>query len=296
METRIERWRVGEVTITKIVETVAAGLPPEMLLADVTREQVRNVEWLYPSYADTAGNLNMSLHAYVVESEDRRIIVDTCVGNDKPRSMPLFDRLKTPFLERLKAAGFTPDRIDVVLCTHLHFDHVGWNTEWNGIRWAPTFPNARYLVGRVEWEHWVGLAGESADLQTVLGDSVQPVIDAGLADLVETDHRITREISLFATPGHTPGHVSVAISSGGQEAVIAGDVFHHPIQLADPFLASNFDGDRAVARATRHDFIAARSDKEALVLGTHFVTPSVGRIVRDTAGWRFVEVAATTDG
>jgi len=172
-----------------------------------------------------------------------------------------------------------------VLCTHLHVDHVGWNTMRVDGRWVPTFPNARYLFGRSEWEHWSReLPGPDRDARD---DSVRPVLDSGLADLVATNHRITGEVSLQPTPGHTPGHVSVCIASRGEAAVITGDLMHHPVQCAEPDWANRFDVDPHAARRTRRAFLERCSNRPVLVLGTHFATPTGGHIVRDGAVWRF---------
>jgi glyoxylase-like metal-dependent hydrolase (beta-lactamase superfamily II) len=284
-------WRVGDVKITRVVEFEAPGLEPEMLLSGLRHVDVQGLGWLSPNYADADGRLTFSVHAYVVESEGLRIIVDTCVGNNKVRQLPHFNLQDQPFLDRLAEAGFRPDEIDIVLCTHLHVDHVGWNTRLVDDRWIPTFPNARYLFGRREWEHWQNgsdrlgdVTPEHAhailDVDQVIDDSINPILEAGLHDLVESHHQVTREVSLFPTPGHTPGHVSVRIISGGSEAVITGDMIHHPVQIALPEIGSWTDYDREVAATTRKDFLARSSEQQILVLGTHFPTPSGGRVVR----------------
>jgi glyoxylase-like metal-dependent hydrolase (beta-lactamase superfamily II) len=297
-----DRWTVGNVTITRVVEFEIGGFPPGFMFAGLTEDRVKSVAWLHPNYADPDGTIRYPVQAYIIESQGRRIIVDTCVGNDKDRNNESWNHLKLPFLERLTAAGYPPESIDVVLCTHLHLDHVGWNTRWDGGKWVPTFPNARYLFGRVEWEHWSPevhsngdmpqMVVELAEQNRVMVDSVLPIVDAGLQELVETDHRLTEEVMLFSTPGHSPGHVSVAIRSQGREAAITGDVIHNPIQLADPGICANFDFDQKVALATRQAFIDSHADRDVLVLGTHFPTPAVGHIVRDGEGWGFTPEGA----
>ena len=204
--------------------------------------------------------------------------MDTCVGNDKPREVKNWNMRQGRFLEDLAEAGFPRERVDTVLCTHLHVDHVGWNTMLKDGKWVPTFPNARYLFGRKEFEHWSKApAGPDRDVQM---DSVRPILDAGLADLVAMDHRITSEVYLEPTLGHTPGHVSVCISSKGDEAVITGDLMHHPVQCAEPDWAARFDVDPDAARRTRRAFLERHAGKPVLVLGTHFATPTAGRVVR----------------
>jgi glyoxylase-like metal-dependent hydrolase (beta-lactamase superfamily II) len=214
------------------------------------------------------------------------MLVDTCVGNDKTRTNPAWNMLATDWLARLAAAGLPPESVDLVLCTHLHVDHVGWNTRLRDGRWVPTFPRARYVFGRREWEHWSRVQEE--EYAAIYADSVQPVLDAGRADLVEADHRISEEIRLEPTPGHTPGHVSVHIGSGGREAVITGDLMHHPVQCAEPEWPSNFDVDVAEARATRRAFCARYADRDVTVLGTHFATPTAGRLASQGDTWRFL--------
>ncbi|MBI5506307.1 MAG: MBL fold metallo-hydrolase [Deltaproteobacteria bacterium] len=277
-------WKIGDVTITCVVETTSCELD-EILFPEVAREEREAISWLRPHFLDADGRMLLSFQCFVVESCGRRIVVDTCVGNDKDRPMPDWNHRSGPFLQDLACAGAERESIDLVLCTHLHIDHVGWNTMLLGGKWVPTFPNARYLFGRVEWEHW---KDQPEDLGPVITDSVRPIVDAGLVDLVETDHRLTDEVWLESTPGHTPGHVSVRIRSRGERAVISGDVMHHPCQIAHPEWSPAFDHDRARATVTRRAFLEGCSDAPVLVIGTHFAAPTAGRIVRDGATFRFV--------
>ncbi len=277
-------WQVGNVTITQVVEMQGANAPA-FLFRDLTPQRVQGHAWLRPHFAHADGRLFASLHCFIIVSQGRRIVVDTCVGNDKPRAVPGWHQLQSPFLQRMTEAGFAPDTIDTVLCTHLHVDHVGWNTRLVEGRWVPTFANARYLFGRREWAHWA-LAQEGED-RLIMDDSVRPILDAGQAELVEMDHVLTDEVRLEPTPGHTPGHVSVRIRSQGQEAVITGDLMHHPVQCCEPDLASNFDVDVLAARATRRRFLAEQADRDVLVLGTHFAAPTGGWVVSHGDAWRF---------
>ena len=279
----MNRWKIGDVTITRIVEMETTS-KATFVLKDGSPENIRSVPWLRPHFANPDGKVIMSVHAFVIESPGHRMIVDTCIGNDKRRAFPGWNMLQLPFLADLEKAGFARDSIDRVLCTHLHVDHVGWNTMLVDGKWKPTFPRARYLIGRKEWEHWS--KASEPDTRELLDDSVRPVFDAGLADLVESDACITDEIRLEPTPGHTPGHHSVRISSRGQEAVITGDLMHHPVQMAHPEWGSHFDSDFNEAIATRRAFLERYGDQPILVLGTHFATPSAGRIVRDGNAWR----------
>lgn len=294
-----DTWLIGDVRITRIME-LKAERTPDFGYTELTTEDILREDWLKPHFATEEGKLISCIQAFVVESEGRRIIVDTCVGNDKERGNPAWNMLAGPFLDDLRAAGHPAETIDTVLCTHLHVDHVGWNTMKQGDRWVPTFPNARYLFGRVEWEHWSREATEAirgdmpvdvvegvVDARRTNRDSVRPIVEAGLHELVETDHRVTGEVRLEPTPGHTPGHVSVVIESGGERAVITGDLMHHPIQCAMPHVASRFDHDIKRARATREDFLRRYADGPVTVFGTHFAPPTAGRVISHDGGWRF---------
>jgi glyoxylase-like metal-dependent hydrolase (beta-lactamase superfamily II) len=278
-------WRIGQVAVTKIVELEVTG-GSRFLLPQATREAILPIGWLQPDFADAAGRLKMSVQALVVATPQRRIIVDTCLGNDKEnRRIPGWNRLQTGFLADLAAAGYARETIDTVVCTHLHVDHVGWNTMLadrpNGTKtWVPTFPNARYLMGRVEYEHWAR-QHERDDMAAVFADSVMPVLDAGLVDLVETDHRICDEVSLVPTPGHTPGHASVEIVSSGETALITGDFMHHPCQIAQPGWSSAADSDPDIARRTREHMLTRLAGTPVLVIGTHFAGRTAGHIVHD---------------
>jgi glyoxylase-like metal-dependent hydrolase (beta-lactamase superfamily II) len=281
------KWRIGEVAVTKIVELEVTG-GSRFLLPQATREAVLPIGWLQPDFADELGRLKMSIHALLVETPNRRIIVDTCLGNDKQhRRIPTWNKLQTSFLADLAAAGYARETIDTVICTHLHVDHVGWNTMMVDGHWVPTFPNARYLMGRVEYAHWMG-ERKREDMAAVLADSVSPVWDAGLVDLVETDHRICDEVSLVPTLGHTPGHVSVRITSQGEEALITGDFMHHPCQMARPDWSSTADSDPAAAQRTRERLLTRLSDAPILVIGTHFAGRTAGYVVRDGDAFRLV--------
>jgi len=285
-ESRIGRWNVGDVKITSVMES-AERIPWAPLFPAETAEHYKKYDWLVPRFVTPEGQIILAVQAFVLEAGGRRIVVDTCVGNDKPREIPHCTDLQTAFLEDLVAAGFPPETIDTVLCTHLHFDHVGWNTRLVNGRWAPTFPKARYLFARREWEFCETLLKErTLDVRHIL-DSVQPILDAGLADLVETNHRLTDEMWLEPTHGHTPGHVSLHISSRGQEAIVTGDVFHNPIQFAEPEICSIGCVDKEMSHKTRREFLSRYENRAARIFAVHFNDP-VGWIVRGNPNWRFV--------
>ena len=272
----VNSWQIGAVKITRIVEMETVG-GSRFILPDVTRDACKSIDWMQPHFMDEQGNLIMSIHALVVDTGEHRILVDTCIGNDKERTMPTWSHLQTDFLQKLETAGYPRESIDYVLCTHLHVDHVGWNTMLVDGDWVPTFTNARYLFGETEWNYWDANEDEST-YGTVIADSVRPVVDAGLVDLVATDHRLCREVAPRSTPGHTPGHVSVKIESNGASALITGDCIHHPVQMTRTDWCSSADYDQSQGRLTREKLLSELADQNILVIGTHFATPTAGRV------------------
>jgi glyoxylase-like metal-dependent hydrolase (beta-lactamase superfamily II) len=281
----MQRWKIGDVTVTKIVELESLG-GMSFILPQAQPDAVRHLSWLKPHFMDDAGKIRASVHALVVETPDRRVVVDTCIGNDKDRlPMKRWHRMQTRFLDDLADAGYARESIDTVLCTHLHIDHVGWNTMLVEERWCPTFERARYLMAASEFSYWRDQEEDEMNRQ-VFADSVAPVFDAGLVDLVDVDHRICPEIDFVPTHGHTPGHVSVRIRSRGEEALITGDFLHHPCQLAHPEWAAAVDHDPAASTETRRRMFETYADTPTLIIGTHFAGATAGRIVRDGDSYR----------
>ena len=278
------RWQIGDVRVTRVVETIWP-ISPRFLFDEVTRETLAEMTWLKPHFVDDDNRMLLSIHALVVESCGQCIIVDTCLGNDKQdRMVEEWNSRKGDFLTQLQNASFDRETVDKVLCTHLHVDHVGWNTMLVDGVWTPTFPNARYLYARDEWA-----AAEAAEPRAAeFIDSVLPVADAGLVELVAPTEQITDEVWLEPTPGHTAGHVSVHIKSRGEEAVITGDMTHHPCQFTNPDWSSRVDFDRDLSSRTRHAFYARYSDRPVLIIGTHFAGPTAGHIIKDGNCYRLV--------
>lgn len=206
-------WKIGDVTVSRLVE-IEIPVPYNekySFLKEATPEALRAMPWLYPHFVTPEGALLLSIHALLVDAPGIKLVVDTCVGNDKARNLLRGQSLQTPFVKHLAEAGFGRDQVNAVVCTHLHVDHVGWNTMLEGGKWVPTFPKARYLIGRTEYEHWD--SADDDEQTEILANSVKPIFDAGLAQMVEMDHRISPELRLMPSTGHTPGHVSVVISS-----------------------------------------------------------------------------------
>ncbi|MGK0340410.1 MAG: glyoxylase-like metal-dependent hydrolase (beta-lactamase superfamily II) [Candidatus Azotimanducaceae bacterium] len=269
-------WQIGNVRITQVVELVTATVGAH-ILPDATPERMAEIPWIGP-FVDDANRPILSMHSLIVESRGQTIMVDTCIGNDKVRHYPKWHLMQSDFLHRLSQAGYQTDDIDTVLCTHLHVDHVGWNTRLQNDKWVPTFMNAEYLFAEPEFNFW---RAEEQSYGPVFEDSVQPVFDAGKAVLVQPNHQVTDEVWFEPTPGHTPGHVSIHIQSRGEEAVITGDLAHHPCQIAHRDWRCTADHDAQQAYASRDRFVRTYADRPVLIIGTHFAGPTAGRIVTD---------------
>lgn len=283
------KWKIGDITITKIEEIVFPEFPD--VIPAATPDVVRKVDWLHP-FVTKDGVLSLSVHALVVDTPSANLVVDTCIGNGRDRDpFEVMHMLDTPFMDDMRGAGYDPDGIDYVLCTHLHLDHVGWNTTEVDGKFVPTFPNAAYLMGKQDLDFWgqidAGTEDDFMQLQRrVFDDSMQPVLDAGLAKAVEGPTEVCDGVRLISTPGHTPGHCSVIIESRGESAMITGDFIHHPIQFNDPGLVSPFDVDNDAAVATRRRVFAEYADSPTLIIGTHFAGPTAGKLVKDGDGYR----------
>jgi glyoxylase-like metal-dependent hydrolase (beta-lactamase superfamily II) len=291
--------KLGTIEIRKVTELPGLAMPATSLLPSVTPDILAEGRaWLGPAFIHPdEETVYLSFHSYLVKTGRHNILVDTCCGNCKNRlSMPGWHQLNTPYLGELARAGVRPEEIDIVVCTHLHADHVGWNTQLVDGVWVPTFPNARYLFGRQDFEHWQALYESNPPNPVNRGaheDSVLPIVERGMADLVENDHvvmgRLGDGIWLEPSPGHSPGHVSVNIAGGGRYALLCGDAIHHPLQLTHPYLRIAADFDSAQAEATRRAMLERLADSDSLLLTAHFPTPTSGRVIRqgDAFGFRF---------
>ncbi|MCP5198444.1 MAG: MBL fold metallo-hydrolase [Gammaproteobacteria bacterium] len=285
------KWKIGDCTITRIREIEY----PEFsdVIPAATPDVVKQVPWLFPHFVTPEGALSLSIHMLVIETPNNKLVVDTCIGNERDRNpFEVMHMLQTSFMDDFKAAGFKTEEIDYVLCTHLHLDHVGWNTYKKDGKWVPTFPNASYLWGKGDQEFWGNLPKDSGedfiDIQNrVWADSIQPILDAGLAKPIDGPGDVCTNVRLIPTPGHTPGHCSVLIESKGETAMITGDFIHHPIQFWDAGLVSPFDVDNDAAVATRRRVFKEYADTPTLIIGTHFAGPTAGRLVRDGDTYKF---------
>ncbi|MBQ0878815.1 MULTISPECIES: MBL fold metallo-hydrolase [Streptomyces] len=285
-------WTVGDTTVHRIDETLLPPATGPWLLPGATPEVVTRQDWLRPDFADDDGVLRLGSHSFALTTGGLRVVVDTGIGNGKTRANPAWHDLRTDYPLRLTAAGFPPDTVDLVILTHLHTDHVGWNTTRTDDGWVPTFPNARYVVSRAERDFWAGYAMDEPRRQ-MFRDSVHPVEDAGLLDAVEVPAEgtdLAPGLRLLPTPGHTPGHVAVRVGGPGGGALVTGDCVHHPVQLAHPALGSCVDIDPALAASTRRSLLASLAGTDTLVLGTHFPPPTAGRVVADGDAYRLAPV------
>lgn len=251
----------------------------DFLLLDATREDFNATRTSKDArFVDVAkGLLRMSFHSFVVRTPQGVLLVDTCVGNDKERQViPEWHMQNFPYIARLREAGLAPEDIDYVCCTHLHGDHVGWNTRLENGRWVPTFPNARYLFADAEYRFWEQFHVDNPG--HVYGgpwnDSVLPVIEAGRVDRVASDHEIMSGIRLSPAPGHTPGNVVIELGDGKSNAVMSGDVLHHPVQIERPEWSSVFDNDPDHARVTRRALLERLAGTPVLLMGAHFAGPT----------------------
>jgi glyoxylase-like metal-dependent hydrolase (beta-lactamase superfamily II) len=283
-----QRWQVGDVTITSVLEDETFHIPPEFFFPDARAIDVARYPWLVPDYADENGNIGLRVQAVVVEQGGRTVLIDPCVGNGKQRSLPFWNEMSWPFLDRFADAGFDVASVETVLHTHLHADHVGWGTHLVDGEWVPTFTNARYLYTARELEFC--RSSDDPGTAGVYADSIAPVIEAALSEIIEEDADLGGGLQLEPTTGHTPGHVSLWIESMGEVALITGDFLHHPVQCAEPQWAEVGDFDVDQARDTRRRMLTKAAESGALMLGTHFTGVPAGRVVAADDAWRFEPV------
>ncbi|MGI8663951.1 MAG: MBL fold metallo-hydrolase [Acidimicrobiales bacterium] len=281
-----QSWTVGDVRLTSVLESQTEHIPPELFFPAATAAGVAEHAWVIPDFADDDGNIALRIQALVIEVAARRLLVDPCVGNAKTLDMPFWNAMTWPFMERFAAAGFHPASIDTVLHTHLHADHCGWDTHLVGDAWVPTFPNARHLYTQASLDALSDPSGY--DNANVLAQSVQPILDAGLADIVAEDAELGDGLRLAPSGGHTPGHVSLWIESRNEVGLISGDIVHHPVQCAVTEWAEVGDADADEARATRRRMLDEAASTGALFFGTHFPTRPAGRVVAADDAWRFI--------
>ena len=278
---------IGEIRIDRVVESIEPGNLPHEDFPDATPEALApHLKWLQPTAIDEEGRLVMPVQTYLVRTRRHTVLLDTCVGNHKNHpAMPNWHkRSDYTLLEDIAAAGVAPEAGDIVMCSHMHLDHVGWNTRREDGRWVPSFPNARYVFSRKELA-FAEEEGRKGD--PVYEESVLPVLEAGQAEIVEADHAVDDEVWLEPTHGHTPGHVAVRLASGGAMGVMLGDLIHSPLQLPHPEWSPIYDWDPAEGARTRRRFLESVADTDVLVMTQHFPVPSVGHVFGRGTGFGF---------
>lgn len=289
--------QIGDILVHRVVEFENLPLAASSIFMDCRPDMLaRGREWLDTRFiAPDSDNIFLSFHSFVIQSGGRNILVDTCHGNHKARdgAMAYYNNLETDYLGNLARYGLKPEDIDVVLCTHLHFDHVGWNTKLENGRWVPTFPNARYLMSKVDFDHFGAATADSHDAMHLPSyqDSVLPVVAAGQVDFVAMDrtgdHDLGPNLWLEAAPGHTLGSVVLHARNESGGALFSGDVWHHPLQFAEPSLSIFVEQDVAMGAATRRRLIEGCVDTNTLLMAAHFPSPTAGRVVSHGDGFRF---------
>jgi len=282
-----KKFDVDDMTIHRIVEKEYAFERITQFLPSLDAALLdENRSWLAPKALDPrSDSVIFCFQSYIVRTPHHTILVDACIGNHKTHRYPEWNRKDDPnWMNALKAAGLDVGDIDVVMCTNLHGDHVGWNTRLENGRWVPTFPNARYLLSKKEFEYWDGVHRKTPIPS--IAESVLPIVDARKAELVSSDYALDDHVRLLPTPGHTPDHFAVAIGRKGDAAVFTGDLIHSPLQARYPELASRADLDGPHANATRRRFLERYCETATLVCTMHFPSPSAGHIRRWGDGFR----------
>ena len=280
-------FKAGDATIHRIIEMEVGFTPALEFLPNLTKQVLdENRSWMHPAALDANDNLVLCFQSYVVKTGKHNILIDSCVGNDKERTArPLWHKKKDDaFMRGLAAAGLTVNDIDFVLCTHLHVDHIGWNTRLENGRWVPTFPKARYIFSKTELDFWIE-ESKKTDLPQIV-DSVIPIVEAKACDVVTSDHSLNDLVALIPTPGHTIDHYAVTLGKGGKDAVFTGDLIHTPLQARHPELSMRVDYNPAQGIASRKRFLETYCDTNTLCCFAHFPSPSKGYVKRWGNGFK----------
>ena len=286
-------YKLGDLEIHRAIESEVPIFDTFTFFPDATRDVVEaNKDWLMPRYIDPKTiEIILCIQSYIIKTSHHTILVDTCVGNHKSRpARPSWHMQNAPFIEELANVGVHPEEVDFVLCTHLHVDHVGWNTKLVDGRWVPTFPNAKYIFSRNEYELWESRHknGEEVPVPLVYEDSVLPIVEAGQAIIVEDTHQIDDGMWLEPAPGHTPGHVMLNLKSREETALMSGDAIHHPIQLIRPEWSSRACEDPHMSAVSRTKMLERVADTNTLLCPAHFGSPTMGHVIsHPNGGFRY---------
>ena len=291
---------IGDYSVGRIAELEFPAFPAREFLPDATEEQVAEARAKLPGRITGDGRVVMSFHAFVMRTGRHTILIDTCcgVGKERPGREQFADEKKADFLGGLATLGVKPDEVTHVMCTHLHWDHVGWNTRRVDGQWVPTFPNARYVMAKREYDYWDAVyakqKGKTDNLHAMaFEDSVLPIMRAEKAMLVADDFELDKGIWLEPCHGHSAGHVVINVERGGKRGVFVGDVIHHPMQLLFPNLSCRADLDMNASRTSRTALMEKCAADGRIVLPQHFATPSCGTFARQGGGYRFDAIAGS---
>lgn len=292
---------IGKFSVSRVVESEGPAFPLNVLIPHAEPEALaEHRHWLEPTFIEpSSGTLIMSFHSYIIRTERHTIVVDACIGNDKERpDFPDMHRLQTPYLANLAVTGIHPEEVDYLMCTHMHPDHVGWNTRLQDGRWIPTFPNAQYLFSRTELETWENYVNNATDREhdplpksvsnvqrACYEDSVLPIMEAGKAVLIDEGHEVEPGIFVESAPGHTPGNTVINLESEGASALLCGDVLHHPLQLPFPQWSSAFCFDPVQSATTRRRLLERIADSSTFLMPAHFPSPTCTRICGHADGF-----------
>ena len=283
----MKRFQFGDMTIHRLIEMERPHAEPEAFFPGIDPAIMReNKNWLEQIGALADGKLVLCFQSYVVKTPHHTVLIDSCIGNHKERpGRPLWDK-KTDdsYLRGLAEIGLSVDDIDVVMCTHMHTDHVGWNTRLENGKWVPTFPKARYLFSKIEYDYWAVEHAKTPN--NAIADSVIPIVEARRHEFVKNDYALDDHVTLLPTPGHTPDHYAVTLGRGREDAVVTGDLIHSPLQMRYLDLAPWPDFDAKQAAATRRSFFERYCDTQTLVCTAHFPSPSIGHVKREGKGFR----------
>ena len=282
---------LGDITIHPIVEQEGAFFDVMGFFPELSKEVFDdNRFWLQPDFVTATGGLNLCIQSFVIKTPHHNILVDACVGNHKPRpTRPFWNMLNSDRFEKeLAAVGLTVNDIDYVMCTHLHTDHVGWNTKLENGRWVPTFPKARYIMSDRELEHWTKREKDNPSSVPWITDLVLPIVEAKRAQIVKSDFAFNERIQFIPTPGHTIDHFSVLVGKTGSDCLITGDMIHSPLQGKYPRYGMMSDYDSRQAETTRHQVFDRFCESATVMCATHFPSPSTGRVRRWGDGYKFV--------
>jgi glyoxylase-like metal-dependent hydrolase (beta-lactamase superfamily II) len=288
----IRVFTVGQATITRIEETYGACYPLRDIFPEATAAHLAaHKAWLAPHHYDAEkGLIKLSVHSWLLQVGGRKTLIDSCCGNNKIKpGRPWWNMLNVNYLERLAAAGARPEEIDLVMCTHLHHDHVGWNTQQRDGKWVPTFPNARYVFSKPDVDYFARIDADPKEAPAELGtfrECVIPILEYGKADLVSGPCRLNDFIEIDAAPGHSPGHVFFKLESKGAHGVFIGDVWHHLLQVYYPDWNFPKNSDAAQARVSRRKVLDYCASTGALVMPAHVGLPFAGRIEATPDGYR----------